>query len=164
MADLTFKPDDGKRLLCREGEERTEYHEAASGLRLRVSSSGAQNPKLQPGRRPLRVLRGQGPGASRSLGTAASESSGVSRRASGRSPRPSTVGLRPIPRVGALTLAPATGALFLTGLRSLRVSIRDSRMRRRGGEDWTRPAQGACKLQINRGIESLDRSQSAMYI
>jgi len=42
MADLTFRPDDGKRLPCHDGEDRTEYHEPASGLRLRVSRSGAR--------------------------------------------------------------------------------------------------------------------------
>jgi integrase len=42
MADLTFQPEDGKRLPCRDGEDRTEYHEPASGLRLRVSRSGAR--------------------------------------------------------------------------------------------------------------------------
>jgi len=38
----TFKPEDGKRLPCREGEDRTEYHERSTGLRLRVSRSGAR--------------------------------------------------------------------------------------------------------------------------
>jgi integrase len=43
MADLTsFKPEDGKRLPCGDSEERTEYREPASGLRLRVSRSGAR--------------------------------------------------------------------------------------------------------------------------
>lgn len=42
MADLTFKTEEGKRLQCRDGEDRTEYHEAASGLRVRVSRSGAR--------------------------------------------------------------------------------------------------------------------------
>lgn len=41
-AELTFKPDDGKALACREGEERSEYHESASGLRLRVTRQGAR--------------------------------------------------------------------------------------------------------------------------
>jgi integrase len=40
--DLIFGPQDGKRLGCRPGEARTEYHEAATGLRLRVSASGAR--------------------------------------------------------------------------------------------------------------------------
>ena len=42
LGDLTFKPDDGKRLPCREGEDRTEYLERATGLRLRVSRSGSR--------------------------------------------------------------------------------------------------------------------------
>src|SRR5713226_9549746 len=40
--EVTFKPDDGKRLPCRPGEERTEYHEPGSGLRLRVTGGGAR--------------------------------------------------------------------------------------------------------------------------
>ncbi len=35
--EKTFRPDDGKTLPCRRGEARTEYLEAGSGLRLRVS-------------------------------------------------------------------------------------------------------------------------------
>lgn len=42
MPDVTFKADDGSRLPCREGEARTEYREESSGLRLRVSSTGAR--------------------------------------------------------------------------------------------------------------------------
>src|SRR5258708_7731041 len=42
MIDLTFKPDDGKRLPCRDGKDRTEYHETASGLRLRVTRVGSR--------------------------------------------------------------------------------------------------------------------------
>lgn len=43
MPDVTFQPEDGKRLPCRDGEERTEYLEIASGLRLRVSRSGSRS-------------------------------------------------------------------------------------------------------------------------
>jgi integrase len=42
MPDLNFKTDDGRRLQCRAGEERTEYVEVASGLRLRVTRTGAR--------------------------------------------------------------------------------------------------------------------------
>lgn len=42
VVELTFKAGDGARLLCREGEGRTEYREAATGLRLRVTSKGAR--------------------------------------------------------------------------------------------------------------------------
>jgi hypothetical protein len=41
--ELTFKPDDGKTLPCREGEERSEYYENASGLRLRVTRPGSRS-------------------------------------------------------------------------------------------------------------------------
>ena len=37
-----FKPKDGERLPCRPGLARTEYVETASGLRLRVTASGAR--------------------------------------------------------------------------------------------------------------------------
>src|SRR5688572_21310410 len=37
-----FQPDDGTRLPCRNGR-RTEYHEPATGLRLRVSPTGARS-------------------------------------------------------------------------------------------------------------------------
>ena len=40
--DLTFRRDDGKRLPCRDGEDRTEYLELASRLRLRVTRAGAR--------------------------------------------------------------------------------------------------------------------------
>jgi integrase len=40
--ERTFRPDDGKTLPCREGDERTEYHESASGLRLRVTRLGSR--------------------------------------------------------------------------------------------------------------------------
>lgn len=42
MPDVTFDRDDGRRLPCLDGKSRTEYHEAASGLRLRVTSKGAR--------------------------------------------------------------------------------------------------------------------------
>jgi integrase len=41
--DLTFRAGDGKRLPCRDREQRTEYVETASGLRLRVTRSGARS-------------------------------------------------------------------------------------------------------------------------
>ncbi len=40
--ERTFKPEDGKVLPCRRGEARTEYLEAASRLRLRVTAAGAR--------------------------------------------------------------------------------------------------------------------------
>jgi hypothetical protein len=40
--ELTFTPDDGKTLPCREGEERSEYYESASGLRLRVTQPASR--------------------------------------------------------------------------------------------------------------------------
>lgn len=40
--ERTFRPDDGKTLPAREGQERTEYYEPASGLRLRVTRRGAR--------------------------------------------------------------------------------------------------------------------------
>jgi integrase len=43
MPDVTFGPHDGRRLLCREGDARTEYTEKASGLRLRVTRAGARS-------------------------------------------------------------------------------------------------------------------------
>jgi integrase len=39
---VTFGPADAKRLPCRPGDERTEYLEVASGLRLRVTRAGAR--------------------------------------------------------------------------------------------------------------------------
>lgn len=41
--ECAFRPDDGKRLPWRAGAARTEYHETASGLRLRVTASGARS-------------------------------------------------------------------------------------------------------------------------
>lgn len=42
VVEMVFKPGDGSRLPCREGTARTEYREPASGLRLRVSRTGAR--------------------------------------------------------------------------------------------------------------------------
>jgi integrase len=40
---VTFRPDDGKRLSCRAGEDRTEYVERETGLRMRVTRQGARS-------------------------------------------------------------------------------------------------------------------------
>lgn len=40
--ERTFRPDDGKALPAQGGQERTEYYEPASGLRLRVTRRGAR--------------------------------------------------------------------------------------------------------------------------
>ena len=40
--ERTFGAHDGRRLPCVTGEGRTEYHEPATGLRLRVTAQGAR--------------------------------------------------------------------------------------------------------------------------
>lgn len=42
VVELTFRAGDGARLPCRAGQERTEYRETATGLRLRVTGKGAR--------------------------------------------------------------------------------------------------------------------------